>query len=59
MHTLDLRTNTEKLADAEAFQQLQRRRAADTVRARVTEPEACEELLACLDLLDLEEPALA
>jgi hypothetical protein len=59
MHPLDLRTNTEKLAAAEAFQQLQRRRAAETVRARVSEPAACEELLACLDLLDLEEPVLA
>ena len=55
MAPTDLRTNTEKLADAVASHDLEKLRAADTVRNRVSDPAAQQELLACLGLL---EPAV-
>lgn len=59
MSFLEVRNNDQKLADAAQFQHLQRWRAAQTVRSRVTEQAECQELLACLDLLDVAPPAVA
>ena len=50
MSLLDARHHSEKLADAAAFHELQQHLAASTVRARVQDPTAQQELLECLGL---------
>ena len=57
MTTLDARTQTEKIADAAEMNQLQMWRAAQVVRAQVSDPAECDEMLACLGLSDLVRPA--
>ena len=52
----DVRNHTQKLADATASHELEMRRAARTVRARVPESAARQELLECLGLLDATRP---
>lgn len=56
MTELDLRNNDEKLADAAAMQHVEMWRAAETVRARVTDDAGRHELLGCLGLLDVVRP---
>lgn len=50
MTTLDVSTNGQRLLDAVAHQELQRERAANTVRSRTTAGAERDELLACLGL---------
>ena len=50
MSSLDIRHQSEKLADAAAFHVLQQHAAASTVRSRVQDPTAQRELLECLGL---------
>ena len=50
MSPLDARHHSEKLADAAAFHELQQHLAASTVRSRVQDPTAQQELLECLGL---------
>jgi hypothetical protein len=52
MPTTDVRTNSQKLADADLFHDLEKRRAARTVAIRVTDPAARDELLECLGLVE-------
>jgi hypothetical protein len=49
----EIRTNAQRLDDAVELQHLQMQRAASTVRQRVTDPEACSELLECLGLQEV------
>ncbi len=57
MATVDARTQTEKIADAAELNHLQMWRAAQVVRAQVPDQAECDEMLACLGLLDLARPA--
>jgi hypothetical protein len=50
MSPLDARHHSDKLADAAAFHELQQHLAASTVRSRVQDPTAQQELLDCLGL---------
>ena len=56
MTQLDLRSNDEKLADAAATHHVEMWRAAETVRARVSDDAGRQELLGCLGLLDVARP---
>jgi hypothetical protein len=56
MTTLIAPTNGQRLLDAVAFEQLQRQRAAQTVRSRTTAGAARDELLACLGLAEESLP---
>ncbi len=49
----EIRTNAQRLDDAVELQQLQMQRAASTVRRRVTDPQARDELLECLGLQEV------
>ena len=49
----EIRTNAQRLDDAVELQHLQMQRAASTVRQRVTDPDACNELLECLGLQEV------